>query len=102
MEGCNKEDKDNILEEASDVLMILLYIVIKNVDNQKNNLIEELLYRLNTKLRTRYSIFFEGNQGSEMEEQHWIQAKHIEKEILHYLFVLTQIVLTTQEQTKEI
>ena len=29
IDGCNRKDVDNMLEEASDVLMILLYIVIK-------------------------------------------------------------------------
>lgn len=86
MEGCNKRDKDNMLEEASDVLMILLYIVIKNIDNQQDNQIEELLHRVNKKLRTRYSLFFEGIQDSEKEELHWVQEKHAEKETLHFLF----------------
>lgn len=86
VEGCNGDDKDNMLEEASDVLMILLYIVIKNVDNQQDNQIEELLRRLNKKLLTRYSVFFEGSRDAELEEQHWQQTKHIEKEFLHYLY----------------
>ncbi len=86
LEGCNNRDRENMLEEASDVLMILLYIVIKNTDNQQDNQIEELLYRVNKKLHTRYSIFFEGNQNSEDEEIHWMQTKRLEKEILHYLF----------------
>ena len=90
LEGCNKDDKDNMLEEASDVLMILLYIVIKNTGDQQGNQIEELLQRLNHKLRTRYSVFFEGEQDSEKEEQHWIQAKHIEKEFLQFLFCFSR------------
>lgn len=86
LEGCNKRDRDNMLEEASDVLMILLYTVIKNTDNQQDNLIDELLYRVNTKLHSRYSPFFEGIQDSEKEELHWMQEKHAEKETLHFLF----------------
>ncbi len=86
LEGCNKRDRDNMLEEASDVLMILLYIVIKNTDNQQENQIEELLRRVNTKLHMRYSLFFEGAQDSEKEEMHWMQEKNAEKEILHFLF----------------
>lgn len=85
LEGCNNRDEDNMLEEASDVLMILLYIVIKNTRNSQANLIEELLFRTNKKLHTRYSVFFEGNQDGK-EELHWVQTKYLEKEVLHYLF----------------
>ena len=52
LDGCNKHDKENMLEEASDVLMMLLYIVIKNAGSDQDNKIEELLYRVNRKLRT--------------------------------------------------
>ncbi len=86
IDGCNRKDVDNMLEEASDVLMILLYIVIKNVDNQQNNQIEELLYRVNRKLQTRYSVFFDGNEDGEVEEKHWMKTKYMEKEILEYLY----------------
>lgn len=86
LDGCNNRGKDNMLEEAADILMILLYIVIKNTDNPQDNQIEELLNRVNHKLRTRYSVFFEGSGNSEEEEAHWTQTKHLEKEILHYLF----------------
>lgn len=87
VDGCTNNDKNNILEEASDVLMILLYIVIKNSDHEDGlNLIEELLLRLNKKLRTRYSPFFTGENNGEMEEEHWKQSKYLEKEVLNFLF----------------
>ncbi|MDE5696244.1 MAG: hypothetical protein K2I96_02355 [Lachnospiraceae bacterium] len=86
VDGCNKNNKDNILEEASDVLMILLYIVIKNVDNQEENQINELLRRLNKKLQTRYSTFFEGTNDDGDEELNWEKTKYIEKEVLSYIY----------------
>lgn len=87
LDGCNKDNYENLLEESSDVLMILLYIVIKNQDSRsETNIIEELLKRLNMKLRTRYSLFFEGNSNSEAEEKHWIETKHLEKEVCQYLY----------------
>ena len=86
MDGCNKNNKDNILEEASDVLMILLYIVIKNVDNKQENQIDELLKRLNKKLQTRYSTFFEGKSDNGDEELNWVKTKYVEKEVIDYLY----------------
>lgn len=86
IDGCNKNNKDNMLEEAADVLMILLYIVAKNVDNQHDNQIDELLKRLNKKLHTRYSTFFEGTNNDGDEELNWVQTKYIEKEFLDYIY----------------
>lgn len=86
IDGCNKKNEDNMLEEAADVLMILLYIVAKNVENQHDNQIDELLKRLNKKLRTRYSTFFEGTNNDGDEELNWVQTKYIEKEFLDYIY----------------
>lgn len=72
LEGCNNRDEDNMLEEASDVLMILLYIVIKNTRNSQANLIEELLFRTNKKLHTRYSVF---SKATKMEKKNSIGFK---------------------------
>lgn len=85
LDGCNRANKENILEEASDVLMILLYIVIKNVDGQSENQIDELFNRIYNKLYSRYSSFFDGDISG-AEEQQWHYAKYIEKEILQYLY----------------
>lgn len=86
IDGCNKNNRDNMLEEASDVLMILLYIVIKNVDDQQNNQVAKLLDRLNRKLQTRYAIFFDENSRDGEEEQNWKQTKYLEKEVLDYIY----------------
>lgn len=86
IDGCNKNNRNNMLEEASDVLMILLYIVIKNVDDRQNNQIEILLDRLNQKLQTRYAMFFNEEQSDGEEEKNWKQTKYLEKEILGYIY----------------
>lgn len=84
--ACNTNDKDNMLEEASDVLMLLLYIDIKNSDTKTENVIEELLFRLNKKLHSRYSTFFNDDECYESEEQNWEKNKYIEKEVLNFLY----------------
>lgn len=86
IEGCNKHNYDNILEESSDVLMILLYIVIKNNNNQNCNLIDKMLKRLDDKLKSRYSVFFNEDSTIESEEEHWVKTKYLEKEIINYAF----------------
>ena len=86
IEGYNKQDYENILEESSDVLMILLYIIIKSSNNPKHNLIDEMLNRLNAKLKNRYSVFFNEDSDCEREEEHWIKTKHLEKEVSNYAF----------------
>lgn len=86
IDGCNKNDRDNMLEEASDVLMILLYIVIKNVDDRQNNQVEKLLDRLNKKLQTRYAMYFDENLSDGEEEQSWKEKKYLEKEVLDYIY----------------
>ena len=86
IDGVNKNDTDNMLEEAADVLMILLYTIIKNKNCPEKNIIEELISRIDYKLRTRYAIFFNDNPNNEDEEEGWIKSKYIEKEIKKYVF----------------
>lgn len=42
-ESCRRKNNENIYEEAADVLMILLYIVIKEQNDIKGNPIEIIL-----------------------------------------------------------
>lgn len=81
--------EDHMMEEAADVVMILMYLVMKNKRHSDENVIANILDRINQKLRSRYSVFFEGiSDGS--EEENWKQTKFVEKEILPYLFCPNQ------------
>lgn len=81
--------EDHMMEEAADVVMMLMYLVMKNKSYTDENVIENILDRINQKLRSRYSVFFEGiSDGS--EEDNWKQTKFVEKEILPYLFCPNQ------------
>ena len=88
--SCIKKDIDNIYEEAADVIMMLLYAVIKEADNQEVNPIEYILENIDIKLRRRYSVFFEGNTEAD-EEKYWKETKKIEKVIVQYLFCQNEL-----------
>lgn len=81
-----KEDNDeHMIEEAADVFMMLMYLVIKNRYQYSGNSITDVLIGINQKLRTRYSTFFDGVTDG-MEEENWKKTKYVEKEIVPYLF----------------
>lgn len=84
-ESCRRKNNENIYEEAADVLMILLYIVIKEQNDIKGNPIEIILNNIEKKLKKRYSVFFEGIEDED-EEEHWKQTKYLEKEVLDYIY----------------
>lgn len=84
-ESCRRKNNTNIYEEAADVLMILLYIVMKERNDIKDNPIEIILDNIEKKLKKRYSVFFEGIEDED-EEEHWKQTKYLEKEILDYIY----------------
>lgn len=89
IEAIEEGKEDHMMEEAADVVMMLMYLVMKNKSQSDGNVIESILDRINQKLRSRYSVFFDGiSDGS--EEENWKQTKFVEKEILPYLFCPNQ------------
>jgi NTP pyrophosphatase (non-canonical NTP hydrolase) len=85
IESLKEENDEHMIEEAADVFMMLMYLVIKNRYQYSGNSITDVLIGINQKLRTRYSTFFDGvTDGS--EEENWKKTKYIEKEIIPYLF----------------
>lgn len=84
-DSCRKKNIENIYEEAADVLMMLLYTVIKEADNIDSNPIEYILENIDNKLKRRYSVFFEGRNDID-EEEYWKQTKKLEKNVVPYLY----------------
>ena len=64
--GCCKKENENILEEAADVLMLILYILEKKNNGGEKNTIDILLRNINKKLQSRYAVFF-GDSGDDEE-----------------------------------
>lgn len=85
IEAIAEKSEEHILEEAADVFMILMYILIKNRQECEENSIDEVISRINGKLRKRYSVFFDETFEYD-EEENWKEVKYIEKEVTPFLF----------------
>lgn len=81
VQGCKKNDRKNSLEEAADVMMIILCILYKINANNKDFSIDDIMEAITSKLFRRYSHLYNKDLVSDQisdEEQIWQLAKRTE------------------------
>ncbi len=86
-QGCEKDDVENSMEEAADVMMIMFCLLYRIKDMNEEISIDQIMENISAKLKSRYKHLYLKNEKLEEEEEKkvWKSAKSIEN-IINYMF----------------
>lgn len=86
IQGCKNNDIENSIEEAADVIMIMLCILYKINGECNEFLLDEVMNAIIEKLKRRYQHLYEGRKMEEdMEKETWKNVKRVE-DIVNFMF----------------
>lgn len=85
--GCIKNDVENSMEEAADVMMIMFCLLYRIKGSNEEISIDQIVENISAKLQSRYRHLYVKNEILEEEEEKnvWSSAKSIEN-VINYMF----------------